>query len=255
MTRTPSYAVPNTQAGDVPSSPNLYVGDNTIGGIGEGGTTIDSRFFCVSGTSGAPAIVENNAIDHCHRLGHLIGSYVTFRKNRFGMAYHHGFTGTDLDDTYITDVRFENNVFWCDRGASGTNSTSAAIQLGYNHRVFVNNFQVVGNTFDGWKYGAFDFNDVVDLNGPTLATNVVVSDNIIANGAYAFTTYHSATIPWNCHVLECDYNVLYNQATAMATTGTNGLTNRANPTAFYQGSSKYNRLASAQPQCPVGRPV
>ena len=87
-----------------PTTPDLYIGGNDIHGLGE--NAVDSRFLNVSGTLGHPCIVELNHIHHCHRFGHLIGSYVTFQKNRFGMSYHHGFTGTDLDDYYTTDVSF-----------------------------------------------------------------------------------------------------------------------------------------------------
>lgn len=245
-----SYTYPNTLAGGRPSSPDLYVFGNAVGGIGGNGGTVDSRFFSVSGTAGHPAVVEFNDLSHCHRLGHMTGSYVTHRRNRYGQCYHHGFTGSNVDDTYVTDVRFETNLFWCDRGATGTNSTSAAIQPGYNHRVFANNLQIVNNTFDGWKYGAVDFNDLVDSNGPLLCTNAVIENNVIANGAYAFAAYRSATIPWFPHVLECDYNNVNNQGTAYALTGTTGLTNGTNATGFYQSTNKYNRLTSAQRNVP-----
>jgi hypothetical protein len=223
----------------VPGTPDLYVAGNTIRGVGENGGVLDSRFVLVSGTSGHPAIIENNHFHHCHRLGHNQGSYVTWRKNRLGMSYHHGFTGASVDDTYVTDIKYENNLFYCDRTAT-TQSTSAAISLGYNHRVTVNNLTIVGNTFDGWKNGCLDFNDVGDTSGPTLATNIVIADNIISNGAYAFAKYTSAANPCNLHVLECDYNVVYNQATGFS----NGLTGTKS-TGFYQGSNKYNRLTGA----------
>ena len=224
-----------------PSSPDLYIGNNSVRGFS--GSGLDGRFLVISGTSGHPAIVENNWFHHCVRFGHLSGSYTTYRNNRMGIAYHHGWTGTNLDDLYSTDILFDNNLFYCDRGSVGSNSTSAAVQAGYNHRCTVNNLQVINNTVDGFLYGALDFGDIPDANGTVLLTNAVITNNIIANGKYAFGRYSSATQPNSLHVLECDYNAVYGQSTGFAG-GTNGLTG-SKCTGFYQGSNKYNRLTGA----------
>jgi hypothetical protein len=225
------------------STPDLYVAGNNIGG--GNGCGVDGRGLVISGTSGHPAIVENNTFHHFVRFGHVVGSYVTFRSNVFYAAYHHGFTGSSLDDGYCTQIYFYNNLFVGDRGASG-NASCAAVQLGYNHRIAVNDFRFIGNTVDGWKYGGVDFNDKPDSSGWVIASNVVVVGNIIANGGYNFVTFTSGTVISHPHVLECDFNVAYNPGTAFGV----GLNNVTKQTGFYSGSSKYNRLAAGSRNVP-----
>ena len=121
---------------------------------------------------------------------------------------------------------------------------------GYNHRIVSNNYTIANNTVDGWVNGIVDFNDIGDSSGPTLATNIAIVNNIVANSGYAISAYTSASMPCRIHVLECDYNNTYNQATAYAKSGANGLVNATNPTSFYQGGNKYNRLASGSRNIP-----
>lgn len=230
----PSQASYDASFQNQPNTPDFYVGYNDVRGIGNTSSP-DGSHVVVGGTSGHPAIVEHNHFHHAKRLGWQCGSYVTFQYNRFGKCYHHGFTGNTNDDQYITDVAWYNNLFYSDSG-----STTSAIQLGYNHRVTYNNVIVANNTCDGWKNGLIDFNDLGDLNGPTLATNVSIVNNIIKGGNYAFSSYSSGTIPWNVHVLECDYNNINGQATGFAT-GSGGLAGTVS-TGFAYSTSKYNRL-------------
>jgi len=211
------------------TTPNLHVHDNVIYGIGG---TVDARFICVSGKSTGGAVFEDNEIYRCHRLGHLLGSYVTFRRNIFGYAYHHGFTGSQIDDIFVRDLAWENNLF-LDDGASAT----AAIGLGYNHRTTMANVRIANNTCIGWTEGLVDFSDRSDNNGPSTTVNVSVVNNLISGGSYAFTNYSSATIPQTLHVVECDYNLCNGQATAYA----RNHDNTANATGFHRSGAKYNR--------------
>lgn len=235
----PTLNLPDSSYGNIAATPDLSISGNSVRGAGE--STLDTRFLYLSGTSGHPAVVQGNWFHHTHRLGHRNGSYVQFLGNRFGMSYHHGFTGASFDDLYVTDVTYQNNLFYCDRGSG--NSTSAAIQCGYNHRVTLNNLVIANNTCDGFKYGLLDFGDIPDSNGPTSATNIVVVNNAITNGQYAFGRYQSSTMPNNLHVLECDYNDIYGQTVGFAG-GTNTLAG-TKCTGFTLGGSKYNRLTGA----------
>ena len=245
----PTPADQDASWGAKPVAAGLYIAGNDISGCGF--ANLDGRLLTgIGGTASSPALVENNHFHHGTRLGHLESSYVTFQKNLFGMTYHHGFTGASLDDRYVTDVTFRNNLFYCDRSAVGTSSTSACFSLGYNHRIVSNNYKIANNTVDGSVNGIVDFNDIGDSGGPTLATNIAIVNNIVANSGYAISAYTSASMPCRLHVLECDYNNTYNQATAYAKSGATGLVNPTNPTSFYQGGYKYNRLASGSRNIP-----
>jgi hypothetical protein len=236
--RTPWQA--KNDAVTSPSTPDLSVSGNVILGISG---AVDARFVCVSGTSGHPAIVEDNTFSRCWRLGHLLGSYVTFRRNRFLNTYHHGFTGSQWDDYYCTDTTFENNLFYTDLIVTG----EAAIALGYNHRCIHNNVVIRNNTCIGFADGLVDFNDAADSNGPSTFTNIRIVNNIVSSGAYAFANYTSATMPQVRHIVECDYNLSNGQATAYALNHDN----TANATGFYRSAAKYNRETSATRNLPM----
>ena len=229
----PTTGQPDIAYQYAPCTPDLYIGGNTLSGTGE--STIDARFLNPSGTPGHPCIVENNWIHHCHRLGNVVGSHITFRKNRFGLCYHHGFTGSSNNDTFCTDLTWENNLWYSDRGAT---TNPPCINLGYNHVTTSHNITVANNTVDGWGKGLVDYGDAVDNSGRSLVTNIAVINNVIANNAYAFGTYATGSLINSHHVIEADYNNLYSQATLY---GYN-LANNTVPTGFYQGSNKYNRL-------------
>ena len=146
--------------------------------------------------------------------------------------------------------RSGTSLFYCDRRTTGTSSTSACFSLGYNHRIVSNNYTIANNTVDGWVNGIVDFNDIGDSSGPTLATNIAIVNNIVANSGYAISAYTSASMPCRIHVLECDHNNTYNQATAYAKSGANGCRQRDRSHELYQGGNKYNRLASGSRNIP-----
>jgi hypothetical protein len=238
--RTPFPALndPDASYAMRPTTPDLSVTGNWIRGIGDNGGGVDSRTICVSGTSGHPAIIENNVFRNNHRLGHQIGSYVIVRNNVFAYFYHHGFTGSSVDDTYCTSYQYYNNLFISDR--TGTVTQCGASQIGYNHRNHLDDYVFAGNTIDGGRYG-LDFNDLPDTSGQTLGARLQIVNNIFANVvAYGFVTYRSASVPWNVVPLECDYNDVYN-AGAFAVTGSNGLANGTKATGFSNAAGKYNR--------------
>ena len=242
MNPFPHGALPDASYASCPATPDLYVAGNSMRGVGNS-PGIDGRFLYCSGTAGHPAIVENNYFHHVVRFGHLIGCYVTFRKNIWGVAYHHGMTGSNLDDYYVTDIAWENNLFVCDRGNPTNTTTSSAIQASYNHRCIQNNITIANNTCDGWQGGLFDFSDVPDQYATNMLTNFVCVNNVIANGKYAFYRQSTATQMNHLHVIECDYNNVYNQATGFCGTGIGGTPLTGTKcTGFYKGSSKYNRL-------------
>ena len=100
--------MPDSSFCDVSTTPGLYIGGNSIRGATGASNMFDMRYLIVGGTAASPALVEGNWFHHLSRVGHIEG-YVTFRGNRFGIAVHHGFTGSSVDDLYITDIRYENN--------------------------------------------------------------------------------------------------------------------------------------------------
>ena len=220
---------------------NLLASGNDLSG---GGGILDGRCFDVgiSGSAASPAIVEQNHLHHYHRLGPH-GGYADYRKNRFGHCYHHGFTGSTGDDNYFTDVFIRNNLFYNVRGASGTEGSPAVI-TGYNHRTVLNNIQVVNNTLDGNKCGLVDIGDSQDGTTGHHVTNMVVANNCIAQGGYAFQRNPDGTTttqPKNrAHVLEWDFNCTFGQATAYGV----GFNNNTKASLFSQGGAKYNRLGS-----------
>jgi len=228
----------NATRQSVSSCGSLYIADNDLTGR-EG--AVDGRVFKgVGGTSALPAIVEDNHIRHGFRLGHQGGSYVTFRRNIFDGFIHHGMTASEVDDIYVTDVVWENNLF---RGETSLDS-DAFIQLGYNHRTTINNLIVRNNTLCGGK-ALLDIGDVADTAAvSSLSSNISVVNNIIYGTDYGIVRDPGSYT--KIHILEFDYNAVHDLITAYGL----GLTNNANATNFWISTNKYNRIGAGSRNVP-----
>lgn len=185
--------------------PGAVIEKNYIQGFG---AAVDSRAITsFGGTSANHAIIRYNVINRIHR-GINYSAYLDITDNYLTELDHHGINAFSTeDDVAATDVNIQRNVFVRAGGVSG-----AALELGYNHRTFSDNFLISHNTiYSTASKGGFSFGDESDGVGPSINAKVQLIDNIIMSCASGIRRLvDTATDRARIHVSKIDYNNLYN---------------------------------------------
>jgi len=193
------------------TTPGTLIDGNTITGVGY---ATDTRVINgVGGADGNPVTISNNRIDKATRAINM-ASYMMIEKNIISRTYHHGIIGTTADDIRVVNVRIRNNMF-CHNSIEFDGSPW--IELGYNHRMHMDDIQVVNNTFVGNQDGWIGFGDQIDTASYSALTRIVVANNIASrsaagtSGALRLATDSNDIV--RMHLLQFDYNLDYNQGT------------------------------------------
>lgn len=223
------------------------ISGNTLSGIG---WALDYRFLqdC-GGTSGHVLTVQDNTFSYFKRCVHF-ASYLTVQRNIIRMLLHHVITSGVLDDYQISTVTIQNNLFFGTQAASGAAVYgSPAVELGYNHRHWIDAFIVSNNTIIDNTKGWIGFGDVQDTTGVSVMTGIEVTNNLaLMNTAGTSTsvrrTIATATIVTRLAGLNFfDNNLDYNYNTRYGTGAPNQGT-------FTLAGSVYNRLTGASRNIP-----
>jgi hypothetical protein len=220
------------------------VSGNAITGCGQ---AFDERTFNMTGgTSGHPLVISGNTIAYVKRACHY-SSYLTLTGNSVWLSMHHGFTSSGEDDVQITGLRINNNLFF---GESTNYNTSPMIELGYNHRHWIDDVVIANNTVVGAKGGVVGWGDVQDTACYTAITRASVVNNlgrmVTAGSSIGWDRLANVagTRVYRVHANQWDYNLDYNFNTRYQ----NGLHHGQGT--FSAGGSNYNTQASGTRNVP-----
>lgn len=163
--------------------PDLEISGNVTDGPGRGdsqsGATVGARWVLgPRGTAGHPAVIQNNYVAHQARFGHW-ASYSNYYNNTVLWTYHHGLTGSSVDNRYTTDVNVKWNVF----SGIGPGYDTTAIETAYSTGNHSDNIVLEHNTI-AQSLAGVGFGDIVDTGVSSLNTNVVSRNNLILSTTY-----------------------------------------------------------------------
>lgn len=199
---------------------NTTVRRNKFFGFGSGSSSSCRAITDIQGVSDVDKVVfDNNDIGFQYH-GIACGSYLIFRNNTVQHCYHHGLTPGTQDHTIARGVEIYNNLFYGEATLAQLGYDSCPqIQLGFPYGGWVDDWKIYNNTFVGSPYGCIGFGQFQDPNlCDTLGTRLYFANNIAVmvdgTGATAFQRKADTTTVLNkFHILQCDYNLNYNQAT------------------------------------------
>jgi hypothetical protein len=231
-----------TSAAPAVVHPGGQATNNVMSGLG---WAFDSRWIQkMGGTAGSPFLIKGNQVDHCKRWVHW-ESYLTIDSNSAQAMYHHGMPGTTNDDVAIAGVTIQNNVLF---GSYSTNlSGSAFIELGYNHRHWLDGAIVANNTAVGQPNGVVGIGDLQDNGGNVLITNAAIVNNLAYNAGTGGLTggqqgvgrrADSTNYLVRAHILMLDYGLYYNVSSQYSGPCAGGT--------FTLSGSNYNTLSSGR---------
>lgn len=152
-----------------------------------------------------PTTISNNFFVHPHRAINY-DSNLNVQNNFVADFDHHCFDGSIVDDLALSSVTITNNII-----TGSTAGSNTAIQMGYNHRQWIDNIRVSQNTVLNQKInGALEFGDGADNTGPSLISNLVTDNNLFVSGVYGvMRAADTATYMSRVHVLRADWNAMY----------------------------------------------
>lgn len=191
--------------------PGVLIANNTI--TGSAGAEDARAIKDISGTVGSPAVVRNNTFLYPNRFCHML-SHLRVDSNFIYFPLHHGITASTLDDLKIENVEITNNIF-AGTAVAGVYGDSPAIELGYNHRGWIDDIVIANNSCVGDGSGFLGIGDTQDGNVQYLITRAVIANNLVSGGTYAFRINVQDADERNYLAPDLfDYNLTYNQVTA-----------------------------------------
>ncbi len=203
--------------------PSTTISGNTLTGCGD--AVADPEMLGqVTGTAANPATITGNTFDKARIVGN-IGSHTRWTKNCIRHFNHNGIIARGYGK--LEDVEIVNNLF------VGFGSGIPGVCLGHNFYTWVDDIQVVNNTF--WYSGAA----ALALGDPqvgivSLITRAVFANNIIQDWNYGIGYEpETASRRTAAGLIENDYNLTYSLDTAIGD-NVNGFAT------FMMGGSKYN---------------
>ena len=158
-----------------------------------------------NGSPSSPAAITNNVFIHPHRAINY-ESNLTIQGNFVADFDHHGLSGSINSDVLLSSIRISNNII-----TGSTGGSFSALELGYNHREWVDNIVVSENTVFNQKAGsALELGDAWDNAGPALISNLDADSNLFVSGVRGvMRSSDTATDSSRVHVLRGDWNAMY----------------------------------------------
>lgn len=225
------------------SWPDLTFSGNTI--IGAGGLVPSGRAIAnVYGTSGHPATFSGNTIAYSNRAISF-WSYTVIEKNLFYKNYHHGVNTCITNDCKLTNARIRNNLFYGETTVAEEGYDSGcSVDIGYFQGNWLDDVQVVNNTFCGNPYGGVGIGNNLDVTNYWAAiTRLVIANNLsMINTTASSVGWKRSTsgssgagasgYVTRAHVTYFDRNLDYNFATRYSNINRQGM--------FSKGGQNYN---------------
>jgi len=199
------------------------ISGNVLYGVGGSG---DQRVIEAGGLSGSPLVIKNNEFHFINRTFHY-ASYSRFTDNIVHNSFHHGVVANTFNDIYTTDIEVKRNVFITEAGLDGAGYGSPNIELGYNHRHWIDLFTIENNTFIGNPQGWLGFGDMQDTDTYSLVTRLTIRNNLAKRiGTSPSTGARKRTVAaasiWRGQVLQFDFNLDHNYQARYSGSGTPG---------------------------------